>query len=125
MDGLNEEALQFILSRNTPERIQEFASCYVLVSTLATAIVGIAALEGNEIKRMYVDPAFQRQGIGTQLIKELEIEAHKQNLSLLTIEAQPNAVPFYKSLGYKIINEEYLNRDQAIFHIVNMEKRLQ
>ena len=59
------------------------------------------------IQRLHIDPDYQRQGIGTNLInkvigaflkaKKIDLEVEKQN---------EQAISFYKKNGYKIINEK-------------------
>lgn len=125
MDGLNEAALQFILSKNVPQnRAEEFSDYYTLVCEQDSTVVGLGALDRNEIKRVYVDPSAQRQGIGSAIIKGLEKEAKARNLEFITIEAQPNAVPFYQSLGYQKVKEEVLTIKGAVFDVVHLKKYL-
>lgn len=125
MDGLNEAGLQFILSLNTPQiRSKEFLALYTLVYEREGKILGLGVLDRNEIKRMYVDPSAQRQGIGSAIITALEKEAHTRKLKFLTIEAQPNAVPFYRKLGYHVTKEDDIKNGQATFHVFHMKKQL-
>lgn len=125
MTGLNEEALQFILSKNEPEeRAKEFSQFFTLVWEDQGKIRGLGSLNKNEIKRIYVEPSSQRRGIGSSIVRALEQEAQRNHVSCLVVESQPNAVPFYQQLGFQQSKEEGITIGDARFHIVFMEKSL-
>ena len=56
----------------------------------------------GEISLFFVDPARQRQGVGTALWKILLQRARQHNLKQLLLDADPAAVPFYTTLGFTI-----------------------
>lgn len=67
--------------------------------------VGIGAGVG-EIKRMYVEPAWRRQGIARAILAELERHARTfgyQSLYLETGIKQPSAIQLYESAGFQRI----------------------
>ena len=74
-------------------------------------IVGVAALEElnsslGEIHWMYVLPEYLRMGIGTTLIRHIESEAGKRNLSHLIVNTAEKAVwarNFYENLDYILV----------------------
>ncbi len=56
-----------------------------------------------EIKRMYVRPARRSQGIGKQLLHQIETFAKQSNVRTLRLETgvyQPAAIHLYQQLGY-------------------------
>jgi GNAT superfamily N-acetyltransferase len=56
-----------------------------------------------EIKRMYVRPAYQRQGLARAVLAELERSAAEAGITTLILEtgdAQPEAIALYRSAGY-------------------------
>lgn len=56
-----------------------------------------------EIKRMYVRPAFARQGLARQILAEIEKSARAVGITNLMLEtgmAQPEAIALYQSCGY-------------------------
>ena len=57
-----------------------------------------------EIRHMYVNPEFQRKGIGKQIMKELEKYAKKNKIKKLKLNVfhKSPAVKFYDKMGYKI-----------------------
>lgn len=59
-----------------------------------------------EIKRMYVRPAFARQGHARAILAELERTARAAGVNRLVLEtglAQPEAIALYGSSGYEAI----------------------
>jgi predicted N-acetyltransferase YhbS len=74
-------------------------------------IVGVAAWEEAEasdtpventallLHGIYVDPAHQRQGIGTQLFERVERAVIEHHYSGLLVKAQENAVGFFLAQG--------------------------
>ena len=68
-----------------------------------------AAGEGRfEIRRMYVDPAHRRRGIGALLLAHAEATCRHGGASkviLSTSELQAAAIALYKSAGYRLVRE--------------------
>jgi ribosomal protein S18 acetylase RimI-like enzyme len=69
-----------------------------------------------EIWSVYVDPLFQRQKIGTELIKYCISEAlnlNKKEITLLVFEKNNKSIEFYKKMGFvfdgKVNYIEYFN----------------
>jgi GNAT superfamily N-acetyltransferase len=94
-------------------------------SLLRRQLVGVAAFETSTtrfgtvgiITRMYVLPQFQRRGIGTALIAEIESKAREQGVEEILIWTDPKAtwaVSFYKKAGYREIDPAARYGDEAI-----------
>ncbi|MFI5428492.1 GNAT family N-acetyltransferase [Aeromicrobium sp. UC242_57] len=67
---------------------------------------GPAGQSDAEIKRMFVRPAFARQGLARQILAELETTAAAAGATRLVLEtgtAQPEAIALYTSAGYESI----------------------
>lgn len=59
-----------------------------------------------ELKRVYVAPAFRRQGMATQIVRALERAARKhgfQRMVLKTGSKMPQALSLYEKLGFRRI----------------------
>ena len=60
------------------------------------------------LRGMAVDPAFHRRGIGRLLLQLLESRVLESGYTtLLWCNARTPAVPFYKSMGWKVVSEEF------------------
>ena len=75
----------------------------------------------GRIGRVAVLKNYRRRGLGTLIMQALENAARSGNLDHLWFHAQISAVPFYLSLGYQVVGEEFI--EENIPH-VSMEKRL-
>ena len=69
-------------------------------------IVGFAALEVDkanpahaEVIAFFIDPAWQRRGIGAALWRQLHQRAVQLGIGSLYLHADPNAVPFYREMS--------------------------
>ena len=80
MDGINEAARPHIVERNTPDLLGADLAAWTsyVVEIDALGLVGVGALDGAEIKRVYVYPAAQGLGVGRTLLQVLEDEANAQ-----------------------------------------------
>jgi len=125
MDGMNEDARLLVLSKNVSQTLQtELTSCFTVVFDHQGLVTGIGALYGDEIKRVYVDPSRQRQGIGAAIVRRLEAEAVRRDLPAVRVQSSPNAESFYRWLGYERLNDEVIASGAATFTVVNMARRL-
>lgn len=71
------------------------------------------------IGKLMVHPSKQRQGIGTQLLLEIERQYPKQRYELFTSTRSEKNIALYKKLGYKIFDEEQVTEE---LRFVYMEK---
>ncbi|HEX8350972.1 MAG TPA: GNAT family N-acetyltransferase [Hymenobacter sp.] len=72
------------------------------------AVVGVARLHPSgpaqaQVRYMAVEPGWQGQGIGRQLLEYLEAAARQQGLTECILHARETAVPFYTRLGYEVV----------------------
>jgi putative acetyltransferase len=59
---------------------------------------------GDELKRMYVRPAYRAKGIASKILSHLECEAIKRGCIILQLETgpyQPEALAFYRKHGFQ------------------------
>ena len=65
------------------------------------------SLDGTgEVHAFFIDPAWQRRGIGRKLWKKVLECAHAQRITRIILDADPAAVPFYRALGFETIGEK-------------------
>lgn len=81
-----------------------------------------------ELKRMYVDPAFHRRGIGSRLLDDLAERARRTDWArgfvLLTTEMQTAAQAFYEGRGYEAIGRHTIEEFDEPFDVIAYRKRL-
>jgi putative acetyltransferase len=114
------EAFDAYIERALAEEIDRIDAYYVehgggfWVALLNGAIVGTFGLERAspgtmELRRMYVDPAVRRVGIGRRMLQYAEDECRRRGidrLDLSTAEIQTEAPALYRSAGYGLVREE-------------------
>lgn len=124
MDGLNDAARSHIQASNTPERLgADLERWITLVATIDDEVVGLGALDGNEAKRVYVDPEVQGAGAASALLAALE-EIAAQRFDEIRLEASPSSVEFYAGRGYRPVGHDRLEIGQAEFRFVHMTKNV-
>lgn len=92
---------------------QEETSIHRMAITDDGKIAGVARLQYNsaeeaQIRFMAVADEFQGKGVGKKLITALEEVARKAGRKKIFLQARENAVPFYKSMGYSIVEKTFL-----------------
>ena len=84
-----------------------------LVAELAGHVVGMGGIRPTagsrvEVKRIRVHPATRRQGVGRALMAALEQRARGLGMREIHLDTadQPDALAFYRSLGYEEVGRE-------------------
>lgn len=86
----------------TPAKVKVLASeRFCLVVEEGEKIVATGALEGDRIRTVFVDPKFQRRGIGKKLLGVLEKRALKDGKKYISVAASMTGTDFYRKLSYK------------------------
>lgn len=126
MDGLNDAARAHIASRNTAELLGKDLGTWrsFVVEVEPLGVVGVGALDGSEIKRVYLAPKAQGRGIGQALLGVLEAEAARAGVAAVRLDASPSSVAFYTTLGYEPGAAGGFTIGAAEFSFVTMMKEL-
>lgn len=74
----------------------------VLVVVSETEIIATGAIVGAEISGVFVDPDFQRDGIGKRLMSELETIAKNNGDNTIELDISLPSKKFYLQLQYEI-----------------------
>lgn len=92
--------------RTTPASYAEVIATLVLVVAEDDdgRLAGFGELDPSAgiVRACYVDPDFERQGVGRALMAALEDEARAHGRSALLLDASLNAIPFYEALGWRV-----------------------
>jgi putative acetyltransferase len=73
----------------------------IWVAELNGRMVGWGAIRGDRLEGLYIDPEFAGQGIGTELLTNLEELMRKRDIRTIRAEASSNAEGFYRRHGYE------------------------
>lgn len=100
-----DEAVKFFLEFHSEENIlKDISDGKVYAVILEQDVIGTGTLDGNHIKRVFVLPQFQRQGIGTLIMDFFESEIIKSHGAAWLDSSLP-AGKFYNNRGY--VTKEY------------------
>lgn len=77
--------------------------CDTTGKVLAVGRLHDAGNHTAQIRYMAVEPGYQRQGLGSRILEQLEQAATAGGYSRIILHAREEAVPFYRSRGYRII----------------------
>lgn len=104
----NEEILNYFLSYNQPQHIlSDSRAGKTLLVYYNNEIIASGTILNSNIRRVFVLPEYQKNGIGGFIMTELEKEAQRQNLYFVELYAMMPAMGFYKKLGYEAIKTCY------------------
>jgi len=83
------------------------------------AVKGVIQIENQEIKKLFVEPVLQGNGIGSELLI-YAIENHNAN-TLWALEKNFRAIRFYEQHGFKITSDKKLE-DDTTEYLVRLER---
>ncbi len=104
------EAVRFFLDYHSEEAIlRDAQKGRTLIVDKAGRILGTGTLVDDEIKRVFVDPTFQKQGFGRRIMRQLEEAAARQGAAAVKLDASLPAKVFYDRLGYGTVEPAFLS----------------
>ncbi|CAM2768423.1 GNAT family acetyltransferase [Pseudomonas fluorescens] len=110
-----------VASHFTPDAVRVLLQRrVVLVAIQDVEIVATAALDGNVVRSVFVNPALQGQGIGRLLMIEIELRARDAGVTVLSVPSSLTAEPFYTKLGFQTVRNVYHGNERTLV----MEKAL-
>ena len=79
---------------------------YCIIGSYQAIPAGYASLtENGFVDHLYVSTPFQRKGLGSALLQQIEIHAKRLNITQLETDASLVAAPVFKKMGYQIVKE--------------------
>jgi ribosomal protein S18 acetylase RimI-like enzyme len=94
------------------------------VAEMDGRIVGFGHAVPGEIAAIYVDPAFIRRSIGSQLVKHGIELASAGGVSTIRIESTLNARPLYEKYGFKVVREILVKRNNVAIPSLEFNLRI-
>lgn len=76
---------------------------------------------GVQVRFVAVESDQQGRGLGKSIMKEVEKTAKNQHKKRIILHARENAVQFYISLGYTVVEESYLLFDEIQHYLMEKE----
>lgn len=83
------------------------------------AVKGVVEVENGEIRKLFVEPMLQGNGIGSALL-EYAVDRHGAN-TLWALEKNVRAIRFYKRHGFRVTEEKRFEEDTTEY-LVRLER---
>lgn len=105
LDHQNDEStLELWLGNKTPDYFARWlaSDAALLVAELDGCLRGVGYVTpAGKIHLCYVEPGYERQGLGAAIVAALEQQARDWGLKRLELESSQGAREFYARLGYR------------------------
>ena len=93
------------------------------VAVVHGAVVGFCGVKGDEIKGLYVDPAFTRLGIASGLTERALERIWRAGHDGARVIAALSGVPFYESVGFRPTDERlHATRGGLKMEVIDMAR---
>ena len=110
-----------VISRITPQAVAALLGTRrVFVASLHGMPIATASLDGEVVRTVFVDPAYQGGGVGRRLMEALHAEALNLGMAKLLVPSSLTAESFYAGLGYRKVRDEFHGAERTVV----MEKTL-
>jgi GNAT superfamily N-acetyltransferase len=101
-----------------------FGLAGILVAEENSRVIGFGGIDvtaEEQLRWMYLLPEFQRGGVGSKILHELETLAWSSGLRSIRLHSTPGAVQFYARRGYtRVPDQEQLGHDHAGVEMVKL-----
>jgi putative acetyltransferase len=102
-----------------------FSNRLVFVAEDAPEIVGFTVLDTDgHLEYLYVHHLFQRRGVASALLRQIEDEATSRGISRILTEASITALPFFEHMGFQMIAPQTFTVNEVPLLFYRMEKSL-
>ena len=121
------EAVQFFKDWHHSDKIlKNVKEGYTIILEQDGRIVGTGTVVGNEIARVFVEPASQKCSFGKLIMQKLEEKALSRGVNIVKLDASLPSKKFYDLLGYVTLDETFLEvENNKELHYYKMEKSLE
>jgi GNAT superfamily N-acetyltransferase len=92
---------ELILMESPASMIERSRLYYMAVCVHAGLVAGVAGVDMNEIKLLFVDPGRQRLGMGSRLLQHLEAWVPPALFGDVFVYSALGAAGFYRAHGYR------------------------
>jgi GNAT superfamily N-acetyltransferase len=123
-EGLSREQKQYLVSeRGSVECLtRESRDQRYILAWNRAKIVGVVAVSGDLIGKLYVDPDHHRKGVGRLLYETAERSIRGAGHAKVRLAAFPTAIPFYEKMGLAVVGEKAARGPLAGRSVILMEK---
>jgi GNAT superfamily N-acetyltransferase len=125
-EKLSPEQVEFLVSqRGSQETVRrESRHERYLVADSGTELIGVVSVARDEITKLYVRPSSHGGGVGRELYEAAESIIASDGHRRVTLGAFRSAVPFYESMGLRVVGQKRVTGKLSGVVITLMEKVL-
>ena len=114
------EAIEFFKNHHSQENImKDIERGYIVVAESGGLLLGTGTIIETSIRRVFINPEYQHQGIGKIIANKLERKAKSSGLAKLDLSASLKSRQFWEAMGFVATGEFALpvaNAKKLIFY---------
>jgi N-acetylglutamate synthase-like GNAT family acetyltransferase len=120
------EAIKFFKDYHSDKNILKGAAKgYTIVLEINNRIIGTGTIIDSHIMRVFVNPNFQKRGLGKLIMLKLEGKAALAGVKTVQLDASLPSKKFYDSLGYTTFEKTFVKvENDKNLHYYKMKKVL-
>ena len=100
----DQQSIDLLCSIFEPKQVAErIANEHILLCFAGGDLIGTAGLRRDYLRSMFIEPTYQRQGLGKALVENIEEIARQNAISEIMVHSSVTARQFYDTLGYKFV----------------------
>ncbi len=125
-DDYPEEAIEYFKEYHCDKNILKSAAkgCTIILEK-NNRVIGTGTIIGDHILRVFVNPKFQKQGLGKLIMNKLEDKAISSGANKVKLDASLPSKTFYDTLGYKTREKTYVKlENNKKLHHYKMDREL-
>lgn len=94
-------AIQALIPSFTPDKLLKKAtSQYMIVCVDGEDLLGVASLDRDRVRNVFVSADMQRRGMGRTLMAKIESKARESGLGRIYLHSALSAQSFYEAMGF-------------------------
>lgn len=103
-EDYDQKSIDMLCAIFEPEPVAErIENELILLCFMGSELVGTVGLRDDFLRSMFVEPTFQRRGLGKMLVARIEEEARQKAISEMMLHSSMTARVFYEALGYEFV----------------------
>ena len=100
----DQQSIDMLCSIFEPEQVaKRIENEHILLCFSGVNLIGTAGLRRDYLRSLFIEPTYQRQGLGKVLVANIEEIARQNAVPEILVESSVTARQFYETLGYEFV----------------------
>ena len=100
----DQQSIDMLCSIFEPEQVaKRIENEHILLCFSGVNLIGTAGLRRDYLRSLFIEPTYQRQGLGKVLVANIEEIARQNAIPEILVESSVTARQFYEALGYEFV----------------------